>query len=157
MEGYKGFNKDLTCRGFKYEIGKTYEMKEEPIICERGFHFCKELEDAFGYYCLYKDHTFCEIEAYGDITTDDNGKYCTNKIKIIRELSLDEILDIMNIKDKETFTKCYNDDRFNEDQIYVIILGLEKGLDVSIYAKPEFNWEQMHRMYLKLVEEKTNE
>ena len=112
MKGYKGFNKDLTCRDFKYEIGKTYEMEEEPIVCERGFHFCKELKDVLDYYELYRDNTFCEIEAYGDIITDDNEKYCTNKIKIIRELSVNEILDIVGIEDKEIFIKCYNDARF---------------------------------------------
>lgn len=111
MKGYKGFNKDLTCRDFKYEIGKTYEIKKEPIICERGFHFCKELQDVFEYYPLHKEYTFCEIEAYENIITDDNKKYCTNEIKIIRELSLNEILDIIDVRDKEIFIRCYNDDR----------------------------------------------
>jgi len=143
MKGYKGFNKDLICRDFKYEIGNTYEIKEKPIVCEKGFHFCKELKDVFVYYGLHKDYKFCEIEAYGDIISDDNEKYCTNKIKIIRELSLDEILDIVGIKDRDLFKKCYNDDRFNKHQMYAIYYGLERGLDVSIYAKPEFNCNQM--------------
>ena len=43
MKGYKIFNSDWTCRGFQYEVGKTYEMKEDPICCERGFHFCGKL------------------------------------------------------------------------------------------------------------------
>lgn len=156
MKGYKGFSKDLTCRDFKYEVGKTYEMEEKPIVCERGFHFCKELKNVFGYYDLYKDNAFCEIEAYGDIITEDVAnfyeKYCTNKIKIIRELSLDEILDIINIKDKETFIRCYDDDRFDEDQIRIIGLGLEKGFDVNIYAKPEFTVYQMSYIYYGLLD-----
>ena len=50
MKGYKVFNKDWTCRGFYYEVGKTYEMKEDPVCCERGFHFCGKLIDCFNYY-----------------------------------------------------------------------------------------------------------
>ena len=147
MKGYKGFNKDLTCIDFKYEIGETYEIEEEPIICEKGFHFCKELEDVFNYYPFYKKNRFCIVEAYEDIITNGNKKYCTNKIKIVRELSLDEIIDIICIKDKETFTKYYNDDQFDKDQIRYIYRGLQEGLDISSYAKPEFNRDQMRNIY----------
>lgn len=44
MKGYKVFNKDWTCREFQYEVGKTYEMKEDPVCCKRGFHFCRKLK-----------------------------------------------------------------------------------------------------------------
>jgi hypothetical protein len=47
MRGYKAFNKDLTCRGFQYEIGKTYEMDGEIEICRRGFHFCESISDCY--------------------------------------------------------------------------------------------------------------
>lgn len=40
IKGYKGFNKDMTCRGMQYEEGKIYKMEREPICCERGYHFC---------------------------------------------------------------------------------------------------------------------
>lgn len=49
MKAYKAFNPDMTCRGFQYEIGQTYEMEEEPIKCERGFHACLECNTGFGY------------------------------------------------------------------------------------------------------------
>ena len=48
VKGYKAFNPDWTCKKFKYEVGKTYEMNEMPVICERGFHFCENLADCFG-------------------------------------------------------------------------------------------------------------
>ena len=49
MKAYKGFNKDLTCRGFQYEEGKTYE-EQEAKLCESGFHACENPIDCFGHY-----------------------------------------------------------------------------------------------------------
>lgn len=151
MKGYKGFNSDLTCKGFKYEIGKTYEMNERPIICEKGFHFCYSLKDVLPNYPLHKKHTFCEIEACGDVVSDEfYKKCCTNKIKVLRKLDLDEILDIIGMKNKEDFIKYYNDDRFNEHQMFLIYYGLQEGFDVSTYAKPVFNESQMYMICLGL-------
>jgi hypothetical protein len=50
MKGYKGFDKDLKCRGFQYEVGKTYECKGGVVLCENGFHFCKDPKQIYGYY-----------------------------------------------------------------------------------------------------------
>lgn len=97
MKGYKVFNKDWTCRGFQYEVGKTYEMKEDPVCCERGFHFCGKLIDCFNYYNFESENKVAEIEALGAI--DDSGdkeKYCTNKIKIVRELTWHKVLYLVN-------------------------------------------------------------
>lgn len=93
MKGYKAFNKDLTCRGYQYEIGKTYEMDDKPIICERGFHFCENIADIFNYYNLNeKDTRVCEIEAMGEIvSSEEDSKKATNKIKILREISWEEL------------------------------------------------------------------
>ncbi len=46
VKGYKVFNKDWTCMGFQYEVEKHYEMDEKPVVCERGYHFCKKLKDS---------------------------------------------------------------------------------------------------------------
>ena len=89
MIGYKAFNKDLTCRGFQYEIGKTYSMKDSPIPCTIGFHFCKNIADTYQYYHMSEDTRICKIEAIGEIVTEDNIKYCTNKIKILEEITDD--------------------------------------------------------------------
>ena len=86
MKGYKAFNNDLTCNGMQYEIGGTYKMNETPIPCEQGFHFCKNIADCYRYYKMSVDTRICEVSAIGDIATDNNIKYCTNKIKIIREI-----------------------------------------------------------------------
>lgn len=96
MKAYKAFDKNLTCRDFQYEIGKTYEMKDEPIICERGFHACTKLDDVFNYYDLGGGTRICEVELVGDIDdmSQKDSKVATNKIKIIRELRASELWDL---------------------------------------------------------------
>ena len=89
MIGYKAFNKDLTCRGFQYEIGQTYSMEESPVPCERGFHFCKSIAETYNYYNMSDNTRICKIEALGEVQTDDDKKYCTNIIKILEEITED--------------------------------------------------------------------
>lgn len=96
IKGYKVFNPDWTCRDFQYEVGKTYEMEGRPIICEKGFHFCKEAVKCFRYYSFDSDNRVAEIEAYGEIDENGGDKYCTNKIKIVRELNWYEVLNLVN-------------------------------------------------------------
>ena len=50
MKGYKGFNSDLTCLDFQYEVGKTYHQDGDLQVCSNGFHFCKNLTDCFEFY-----------------------------------------------------------------------------------------------------------
>ena len=49
MNGYKGFDKDLKCRDFQYEVGKTYK-EDKAEMCTCGFHFCENPFDVFNYY-----------------------------------------------------------------------------------------------------------
>lgn len=90
MIGYKAFNKDLTCKGFQYKIGQTYSMNESPILCERGFHFCKSIAETYMYYGMSENTRICKIEALGEVVADnDVNKLCTNKIKILEEITED--------------------------------------------------------------------
>ena len=89
MIGYKAFNKDLTCRGFQYEVGQTYSMEESPIPCQRGFHFCKSIAETYEYYSMSDNTRICKIEALGEVQTNDDKKYCTNVIKILEEITED--------------------------------------------------------------------
>ena len=89
MIGYKAFNKDLTCRGFQYEIGQTYSMEESPVPCQRGFHFCKSIAETYEYYSMSDNTRICKIEALGEVQTNDDKKYCTNVIKILEEITED--------------------------------------------------------------------
>ena len=95
MKGYKVFNSDWTCRGFQYKVGETYEMDGKPHCCESGFHFCERLMDCFKYYDFDSNNKVAEIESLGDIDFTDN-KCCTNKIKIVEELSWEKVLTLVN-------------------------------------------------------------
>ena len=91
----KGFDKDLKCRGYQFEIGKTYEIKlpdgyeltKEDLCSNKVFHYCDSLRNVHGYYSVNPDdhNRFCEIEVCGKEVTDGN-KCGSNKIKIIREI-----------------------------------------------------------------------
>ena len=89
MRGYKGFDKDLKCRGFQFEVGQTFEISEDPVICQKGFHFCEKLNDVNEYYRMSASRV-CEVEALGSIVKDGN-KCATNKIKVVRELTREEL------------------------------------------------------------------
>ena len=67
MKGYKVFEPDWTCRGFQYEVGKTYEEDVTPRVCERGFHFCKKAADCFSYYLFDPKSKVAEVIALGEL------------------------------------------------------------------------------------------
>ena len=100
VKGFKGFNEDLTCRGFQYEIGKTYKHNGEVELCRSGFHFCRKLEDVHNFYNL-KTSRICEIVADGKIIDDDKKSVCS-RMRIVREVSREEIWSIINIGEKNT-------------------------------------------------------
>ena len=88
MKAYKGFNADMTCRGFKYEEGKSYET-DKAKLCERGFHACKNPLDCFDFY-EPNSSVYHEVELDGEI--DDKNetvtKVAATKIKIGARLSI---------------------------------------------------------------------
>ena len=96
LKGFKVFNPDWTCRGFKYEVGKTYEENVIPSICAKGFHFCKNARDCFNYYSFSSNNKVAEVIAHGEIDEGDD-KCCTNKLEIVREIPWHELLTIVNI------------------------------------------------------------
>ena len=97
MKGYKVFHPDWTCKGFKYEVGKKYHCDGEISCCENGFHFCTKLADCFNYYEFNSNNKVAEIEASGDIDSEeDDTKHCASDIEIIREITWHEVLDMIN-------------------------------------------------------------
>lgn len=93
--GYKVFNPDWTCRGFQYEVGKTFILTGDLQICKHGFHFCKKLSDCFNYYRFDPENKVAVIEASGAIV-ETNDKCATDVISVIREMSWYEVLDLVN-------------------------------------------------------------
>ena len=88
MKAYKGFDRDLKCRGFQYEIGKEYEEKEAEA-CEKGFHACENPLEVFGYYPPCDGNRYCEVEQDGELSKHDgDSKVASTKIKIGVELGL---------------------------------------------------------------------
>lgn len=88
MKAYKGFDRDLKCRGFQYEIGKEYEEKEAEA-CEKGFHACENPLEVFRYYPPCDGNRYCEVEQDGELSKHDgDSKVASTKIKIGVELGL---------------------------------------------------------------------
>ena len=97
MRGYKVFNPDWTCRGYQFEVGKTFTEDVKPECVNSGFHFCFKITDCFKWYDFDPNNKVAEVEALGDIDTSNNDSMCsTNKIHIIRELTWHEVLDLAN-------------------------------------------------------------
>ena len=97
VRGYKVFDPDWTCRGFQFEVGKIFTENVTPVYDNKGFHFCIKATDCFNYYSFNPDNKVAEVEALGDIdTNNDDSKCSTNKIYIIREISWQEMLNIVN-------------------------------------------------------------
>ena len=87
IKAYKAFDKDLSCRGFKYEVGKEYEETGDIKACEKGFHACPYPLDVFGYYAPAWSR-FCEVEQSGQIDDSEGDKVCSSKIRIGAELDI---------------------------------------------------------------------
>ena len=98
MKGYKVFNSDWTCRDFQFEVGKVFEEDVTPVCCDKGFHFCTKATDCFSYYDFDPNNKVAEVEALGEIdSNDEDSKCCTNKIKIVREINWQEVLELVNL------------------------------------------------------------
>lgn len=101
VKGYKIISSYWNGATFQYEVGKTYELKNHSFeCCENGFDFCTKLNDCFYSYFFNLNDKVIEIEALGNVFKDENSMdttMFTDKIKVIRELSWQEVLDIVNI------------------------------------------------------------
>ena len=88
IKGYKGFNKDMTCREFQYEEGKEYET-DKAEVCEKGFHACEYPLDCFSYYSP-SESVYHEVEQSGEISSKkgEDTEIASTKIKIGAKLSI---------------------------------------------------------------------
>ena len=86
---YKGFDENLCCRGFQYEIGKEYVHEGEIECCESGFHACTNPFDVLDYYPSDSKNRFCVVEQSGTIKTGNvDSKQASSKIKIKAEIGM---------------------------------------------------------------------
>ena len=107
IKTYKGFDKDLKCRGFQYEIGKEYEEKNASA-CSCGFHACEMPIEVLRYYEPGKQSRYCEVEQDGDLSRhSDDTKVASSKIKIGAEIGIPGIVkaQVEYIKERATETK----------------------------------------------------
>ncbi len=89
---YKGFKQDWTCRGYQYEIGKTYEHKGDVKACESGFHACEYPLDVLNYYSPAVSK-FAVVKMSGETSKDsDDTKIASAKITIETEINLPEMV-----------------------------------------------------------------
>ena len=132
MKGYKGFDKDLKCLDFQYEVGKDYTTESKIEACKNGFHFCENPMDVLGYYPP-SDSRYCIVESSGQEDRDgDDSKVATSKIHISAEIGLKGlieagvkfILDKVNWKDnKESNTGNWSAATNTGDRSAAIVSG----------------------------------
>ena len=99
MKAFKGFNKDITCRGFQYEQGKVFET-DKADLCSSGFHACERPLDVFGYYAP-GESVYHEVDL-DDVSNqrENDSKVCAKKIKVGARLSIGDL-----VKAQIQFTK----------------------------------------------------
>ena len=121
---YKGFDKDLKCSDFQYEVGKEYEMDGDIKYCKRGFHACESPLEVFDHYDMFTSR-FAKVEQSGEIDKEENStKVCSSKIKVKAELKLADIINlgIEWIKEVTSPTKVKKDDK-NDNGGYSAKIG----------------------------------
>ena len=91
MKAYKGFDKNLQCLGYRYEIGRTFE-EDDASPCRKGFHACEYPLDCFSYYAPGESR-YCEVEIEdnGERNSEDT-KVCGKKIRIGAEVGIKELI-----------------------------------------------------------------
>lgn len=95
IKGYKGFDKDLKCRGFQYETGKEYST-DKAVACKTGFHYCENPMDVLGFYLPCDGsgnlNRFCEVEGSGDFDKSESDKLCCTHLKVKAEIGLNGLI-----------------------------------------------------------------
>lgn len=142
--GFKGFNKLLECKNFKFEVGNTYKIDEVIKICYKGFHYCEKLSSVNSYYSLtnsYSSNRVCVVKAKIPNLDEINGSYkegnksVTNEITIIRELTSEEIKIILQEESKNSLS---------DDEIFRI-----KELKIIQKTYPDFSIGGSVGLYLQ--------
>ena len=96
---YKGFNIDFSCRDFLYKVGKEYHIDGDIDVCKNGFHACQNALDVFDYYNMSPYTRYAMVELWGDVDfSEKGGKLCASDIRIVKEISIDEMVRVGIVK-----------------------------------------------------------
>lgn len=128
IKGYKAYNNMNDRFNNSYEIGKEYYIEGPIKFKERGFHFCKNLEDVFRYYNGFDENTvICEVEGFGEIDTYNDeyygyyDMYASSNIKIIKVLSREEIIDIIINRNIDSIKRFISGFKLTEEEELIIL------------------------------------
>ena len=112
IKGFKGFDKDLKCRGYQYEVGQDFQEEGKIEACSKGFHFCENPFDVFSYYPPSSENginRYCVVEGGGSIDKDsDDTKIACSKLHISAEIGLKGLVEagVKFILDKVNWKDC---------------------------------------------------
>ena len=99
VRGYKVFNSDWTCspggNTKQYSCPGDFVEDVTPVQCSQGMHFCRKAIDCFNYYSFDPNNKVAEVVGYGEVV-EEGDKCCTNKLKIVREISWQDLLELVN-------------------------------------------------------------
>ena len=124
IKSYKGFDKDLKCRGYQYEVGKEYELPEgEKVkVCHTGFHACESPLEVLDHYAMFdkngNENRFCEVDQSGDIDRESGTtKVASSRIRIKAEIGLAGLINagIEWIKEVTKVGKVNNSGELNDN------------------------------------------
>ena len=95
IEAIKGFNRDLTCRDFKFEIGKSFKQDGQVKACESGFHACPTDLDPLTVFQFYAPGTsrYCIVDMGGEIDRSEIDKAASSEIFVRSELTVADLID----------------------------------------------------------------
>ena len=129
ITAYKGFDQELKCRDFQYEVGKEYEMDGDIECCERGFHACESPLEVLDHYFFLpsgKMARFCEVEQSGNIDREKGTtKIASSRIKIKAELKFGDLIKagVEWLKEKTSPTNIKADKGLNDNCGYYAQIG----------------------------------
>ena len=89
---YKGFDKNLCCRGYQYEVGKEYHAEGDIKACNNGFHACPNPNDLFAYYAPNEGNRYCKVRLWGDVDDSERDKIAASDVEIVASYGIDYAL-----------------------------------------------------------------
>ena len=170
----KGFDENLRCRDYQFEVGKVYDTgadEEKLELCSNTvFHFCRNLEKVHNHYSANpkENNRFCEIEVLGRLVEDEE-KCGSNKIKIVREITGQELANLRGFKNGNTglfntgnrntgdwntgnWNTCNRSTGlFNTEERTITIFNKDSGLTWNEVLKKDW-FSALNHGYFKLTE-----